>query len=358
MCSSFLFFYIYIMKKTYRSLFIVFLLSAGLIAQSYSMGHWQWNWQGQQKWKQTNQVEKQVQSDEQKFDFKADTTLTQKEIDRLVLQFEDEYAAIGIYNYFYELYNLQVFKNIAESEQKHLNAIIALMNAYNLEVPNGLSKEFQAEADHLKSMWEWSLREALEAWVLFEIRDIEDIAYTISITENEDIRKVMLNIWWGSFNHLRWFLSNLEKQGFSTDIDYSEFLTEDDLQEKGLKDRFIPYLKNMGVEIDASLLNTKDNTGGNKWNQKWNSNEVRWNQKGEEMKSVQQQRKEFFKNRIYNEMGASLRSMDSDRLHTALNRLELIIENTKKDNNITQEQKQRVMPIYNALKEVLEEIVR
>lgn len=353
------------MKNTNILKGLTFVLLVWLLTWT-SFANMQWEWKQKLKWNvqwQQSQMNRDsnfnrvVETEENKNSFKVEQSLTQKEIDRLVLQYEDEYAAIWIYNYFYELYELQVFKNIADSEQKHLNAIIELMNAYDLETPTELSPEFLEEVSHLRAMWEWSLKEALEAWVLFEIRDIEDIAYTISISQNEDIRKVMLNIWGGSFNHLRWFLTNLEKQGFTTDIDYSEFLSSEDLKEKGLKDRFIPYLENMGIEIDSSLLKTKDDKEGNNWNQKWKSGEVKWGQKGEEMKLVQQQRKEAFKSKINNEMWDSLRSMNSDRLQIALNRLEVIIENTKKDNSINQEQKQSIMPIYNALKEVLENII-
>jgi len=316
---------------------------------------WKWNWQRQILMEQKNYKDTTL---EKTHSFKVEWTLNDTEIERLVLQYEDEYAAIWIYNYFYELYWLEVFKNIANSEEKHLWAIVSLMKAYDLEIPTWLSAAFLEETERLKSMGEWSLKKALEAWVLFEIRDIEDIAKTISLTENEDIKKVMLNIGWWSFNHLRWFLNNLEKQGFTTDIDYSEFLSKEDLQQKDLKDRFIAYLNNIWISIDTTLLNTKDNKD-KKWQQKWKwkSKKMKWWQKDEAFKNTQKQRKEAFKSKIDREMWNKIRSMNEDRLKILLNRLEKIRNDIKNNENISQNLKHSYMPALNALEEIVNEIL-
>ena len=313
---------------------------------------WKWNWQAQA---QIQQMKTQKESSwEISHSFTVSWILNEAEIERLILQYEDEYAAIWIYNYFYELYGLEVFKNIANSEENHLWAIISLMEAYNLELPDWLSEEFQAELDSLKSMGEWSLKEALEAWVLFEIRDIEDIAKTISLTQNEDIKKVMFNIGGGSFNHLRWFLTSLDKQGFTTDIDYSEFLTEEDLEQKGLKDRFIRYLNNKWINIDETLLNSKDDTD-KKWQQKWRGTswKMQWWGKDEAFKNTQRQRKEFFRGQIDRQLWERIRSMNTEALQWALVR----IEDMRNDTTISEARRYVVAPALSALEELVSEIL-
>ncbi len=326
-------------------------------------GQWQgqmrnkWNWQG--KWKMTQTKENTI---EKTYSFKVEWTLSEIEIERLVLQYEDEYAAVWIYNYFYELYWLEVFKNIANSEQKHLWAIVALMEAYWLEIPKWLSEEFLEETEKLKAMWNWSLKEALEAGVLFEIRDIEDIAKTISLTQNEDIRKVMLNIGWGSFNHLRWFLTNLEKQGFTIDIDYSDFLTLDDLSQKWLKDRFIPYLNNRGIDIDETLLKTKDDKN-KKWqqNKNWNSKSLwnsYWKDLSAEKRANLQKNKEAYKQEIDKKYWNQIKSIKNENLVKINEKIDQKVSEVVSDESISETAKEKALTLYMALKEYISWLIK
>ena len=221
------------------------------------------------------------------------------------------------------------------------------MTAYWLNIPTWLSNEFLAEIETLKAMWENSLKWALEAWILFEIRDIEDITEAIIASNNEDVRKVMLNIGGGSFNHLRGFLNNLEKQGFTTDIDYSEFLNGADLEEKWLKDRFVIYLENRWINIDASLLNKKDTSENwNKWNENSNKNWNKWN--NEAIKNLH-------KIEVRSILLNKLDRLDDLTIQRTINNINKLKENIR-NSNMRQEVKQNQMIILNAIEEVLNEI--
>ncbi len=315
---------------------------------------------GQQKWqeRQINNQQKQMNIQEDKknwyeMSFTLATPLTEIEIKKLIHQWEDEYAAIWIYQYFYELYELDVFQNIANSEKKHLEVIEKLMTAYWLDIPKWLSDEFLAEVETLKAMWESSLKWALEAWVLFEIRDIEDITKAIIASDNEDIRKVMLNIGGGSFNHLRGFLNNLEKQGFTTDIDYSEFLTEADLEEKWLKDRFVIYLENRWIDIDASLLNQKDSS--EKWGKEWNKWQAKQIWKDQDIRNNQSAAKEKYKNEIRSIIWNRLTSFSTERLDSIQKNINIMRESIK-NSNIESSIKHNYMAILWALEDIINEI--
>jgi hypothetical protein len=73
------------------------------------------------------------------------------EIDLLEKQYEEEMMANELYMSFYEKYGIQTFKNIAESEAKHMQAVKALLDRYDIETPT--------DYDHIKDLYE-ELKEA------------------------------------------------------------------------------------------------------------------------------------------------------------------------------------------------------
>jgi len=68
------------------------------------------------------------------------------EIDLLEKQYEEEMMANELYMSFYEMYGIQTFKNIAESEAKHMEAVKALLDRYEIEVPENYN--------HIKDLYE------------------------------------------------------------------------------------------------------------------------------------------------------------------------------------------------------------
>ena len=158
--------------------------------------------------------------------------LSDAEIDLLEKQYEEEMMANELYTMFFELYGVQTFKNIADSEAHHKEAIKALFDRYELDLPTSYD-HIQELYDELKEKWEQSLKDALEVGVSIEIVDIEDIATAIKTSDNDDIDTIFLRIGGASYNHMRWFLKALSNNGLSTDIDYSDYLSEEDLNTKG-----------------------------------------------------------------------------------------------------------------------------
>ncbi len=211
-----------------------------LIASSISgvnamNGQWQWNGQGQQKWKMEQQDSMQ-KSSHNPADVIADiemSDLSETERNNLIYSYAEETLAHDMYMFFYELYGTNTFLNIANSESEHQAAVKSLLDRYNIDIPSDYG-ELNDEFEELKAKGELSLKDALEVGVSIEILDIEDIAQTIIETDNDDIKAVFVNIWWASYNHLRWFVSALNNNSLTTDLDYNQYLTDEEIADKNI----------------------------------------------------------------------------------------------------------------------------
>ncbi|NOY10987.1 MAG: DUF2202 domain-containing protein [Archaeoglobi archaeon] len=132
---------------------------------------------------------------------------------------EEEKLARDVYQALYDKWGLRIFENIARSEQTHMDAVKALIDKYGLEDPakDGYGEftnpEFQKLYDELVKTGEKSEVDALKVGALIEEIDIVDLKERLSQTDNEDVKLVYENLMKGSRNHLRAFVSNLEKYG-------------------------------------------------------------------------------------------------------------------------------------------------
>lgn len=146
-------------------------------------------------------------------DFSA--TLTEDEISGLLHMREEEKLARDIYLGFFEIYGIQVFRNIAASEQRHMDAVLFLINGYGLTDPvNGkeigqFTDAFQNIYDELYSMGSLDLEGAFEVGVIIEEQDIEDLKEYLSETAVTNIVKVYTNLLNASENHLNVFKKRL-----------------------------------------------------------------------------------------------------------------------------------------------------
>ena len=145
--------------------------------------------------------------------------LSQEEIDGLLYMREEEKLARDVYLTLYETYGLQVFYNIAQSEQMHMDAVLGLLEKYNFTDPASdeigvfTNRELQALYDQLIEMGSQSVVDALKVGALIEETDIVDLQERIAQTDNEDIKLVYENLMAGSENHLRAFTGQLEAYG-------------------------------------------------------------------------------------------------------------------------------------------------
>ncbi len=190
----------------------------------------------------------------------AKSDLNATETDLLFKQYEEEMMANQLYTLFYEKYDVLTFKNIADSEKTHMEAVKTLLDRYELSVPTTYT-HIQSLYDELKTKWNLSLKDALEVWIKIEIVDINDIVTAIKSTDNADIKNVLVNIWWASYNHMRWFIKWLNNNNLTTSIDYSAYLTQDDLNTKwSLSYKLVDLLKSQWIDLTDYV---------NQWWYKW-----------------------------------------------------------------------------------------
>lgn len=141
--------------------------------------------------------------------------LTQAETGDLLFMREEEKLAHDVYVALFDEWQLPVFSNIAGSEQRHMDAVLGLINRYGLEDPAlgfGVfaNAELQELYDNLVASGQKTELDALMAGALIEEVDMEDIVSAMERTDKADIRNVYANLLAGSENHLRAFVSNIE----------------------------------------------------------------------------------------------------------------------------------------------------
>jgi outer membrane lipoprotein SlyB len=142
--------------------------------------------------------------------------LTQEQIDGLVFMYQEEKVARDVYLKLYEAWGIKVFENIAKSEQSHMDAVKALLEKYEIEVPVAddsygefALEELQALYDALMSQALLSSTDALEVGKLIEETDIVDLKERI-VDAPEDIKTIYNSLLEGSYNHLDAFTSQFE----------------------------------------------------------------------------------------------------------------------------------------------------
>lgn len=155
-----------------------------------------------------------------------DGILSEAEIQGLLKMREEEKLARDVYLYFAEKYNEAIFVNIAQSEQAHMDAILRLLEGYNIDDPAlpgsgefsdaGLADLYLA----LTSAGDAGLVEALKAGATIEDMDIADLQQLLSEVENENVTLVYGNLLAGSENHLRAFVAVLNTLGATYEPQY------------------------------------------------------------------------------------------------------------------------------------------
>jgi len=146
----------------------------------------------------------------------------------LLFMREEEKVARDVYLQLYELWGLQVFQNISASEQRHMDAILTLLDCYNLNDPSDgkhigefANADLQQLFDDLSEKGAASLEEALRVGALIEEVDIQDLQNAINDSvNNEDITYVYEQLKNGSVNHLNAFVTNLSRLGITYEPRY------------------------------------------------------------------------------------------------------------------------------------------
>ncbi len=144
--------------------------------------------------------------------------LSAQEIQGLQYMREEEKLAHDVYAYAYDKYGLKIFNNIASSESMHTYMVSVLLEKYNLtdpakDEPRGVFKNRTLQELYYKLIGRvnQSEEEALIVGANIEELDIVDINHWKAQTDNQDIEYVYSQLINGSANHLRAFVSTLEK---------------------------------------------------------------------------------------------------------------------------------------------------
>jgi len=142
------------------------------------------------------------------------------EVSDLVFSREEEKLARDVYSFMINKWGSIIFTNISTSEQTHMDAILMLLNKYNIIDPvdsNAVgvftNSALQVLYNHLVSDGSASALAAFKVGATIEDLDIYDLTEALSATDNQDIRLVYSMLIKGSRNHLRSFYSNILKLG-------------------------------------------------------------------------------------------------------------------------------------------------
>jgi hypothetical protein len=145
--------------------------------------------------------------------------LSDIEVEGLLYMREEEKLARDVYLTLYDKWGLRIFQNISGSEQTHMDAVKTVLDRYGLEDPAAGNEigvftdlTLQALYDQLVAEGNQSLADALRVGAAIEEIDILDLEERIAQTDKADIQQVYENLMMGSSNHLRAFVSNLERQ--------------------------------------------------------------------------------------------------------------------------------------------------
>ena len=162
-----------------------------------------------------------------------ETILSDTEAAHLVFMREEEKLARDTYITLNEIWGLRVFSNISRAEQKHMDALLTMLNTYGLDDPvvddtvgSFTNSTLGGMYVDLVARGEVSLLDALFVGALIEEVDIGDLQLAITNTSHADIIAAYENLLAGSYKHLRAFVGQIERLGVeyvAQVLDQSEF---------------------------------------------------------------------------------------------------------------------------------------
>jgi hypothetical protein len=157
-------------------------------------------------------------------------TLTDSDKEALLFMLEEEKLARDTYIYLNDLWSVNQFANIKNSEQTHMDAVENLLIQNNIAysiLPIGefADQNLQNFYNQFVADGAISLSNALQIGATIEDLDIVDLEDYMDLTTNTDLISVFEGLQCGSRNHLRSFISAIENNG---DIYSPQFLSQDE----------------------------------------------------------------------------------------------------------------------------------
>ena len=154
--------------------------------------------------------------------------LTTEEKNSLIFMLEEEKLARDVYDFLNETWNSTVFQNIRQSEQSHMDAIIKVLDYYDISysiTASGIfnNQDLQKLYNQLVNIGESSLLQANVVGATIEDLDIKDLELNMQNLNNSMILGVYSSLQCGSENHLRSFNTQLNLMSY----DYSpQYISE------------------------------------------------------------------------------------------------------------------------------------
>ncbi len=147
--------------------------------------------------------------------------LSDQEKDGILFMREEEKLARDVYLYLYDKTEIRAFGNIQKAEQRHMDAVLTLINRYDLQDPaegkepgEFTNADLQALYNKLINDGSASDIDALKVGALIEEKDILDLEEELNDhVDNKDITRVWTNLRKGSEAHLRAYVWNLKVRG-------------------------------------------------------------------------------------------------------------------------------------------------
>lgn len=145
---------------------------------------------------------------------------TVDETDDLLQMREEEKLARDVYLVLFDRWGARIFQTIAESEQRHMDAVGSLLASRgiddpvaNLERGEFASESFASLYSELVERGSKSLVDALSVGATIEDLDIHDLQTALEHTVDEDIAKVYSSLLRASQHHMNAFTKQLERFG-------------------------------------------------------------------------------------------------------------------------------------------------
>jgi hypothetical protein len=136
---------------------------------------------------------------------------------RILFIREEEKLAYDVYQTMFDIYGVNVFQNIPNSELSHMEAMLTIIKKYNLTDPMETTARgiyanpvLQSLYTQLVSQGGVSLLAAYQVGATIEDLDISDLNTSLTVTNNQDVRLVYDFLSKGSRNHLRSFYKNIK----------------------------------------------------------------------------------------------------------------------------------------------------
>jgi len=143
-------------------------------------------------------------------------SLDDYEVESLLYVREEEKLARDTYLTLFDVWGMDIFQTISVSEQSHMDAMLGLLDKYNVDDPASpeigvFQNDFlQAKYYELVAWGEGSQADALLVGCFIEEIDLIDLAERMAGIDNRDILTVFQNLMDGSENHLRAFVGQYE----------------------------------------------------------------------------------------------------------------------------------------------------